>query len=132
MSVDLRALMGKVADAPKNNEDDTNKGIENVYGPPHGRSPGTLDARWGDTPPPPETYGTGTKREARDGRNEMLERLFDSPRTSADVEQKLLRQNLTHFNEAHSHSPLLQRGRVKEASGEETLTDSVMRVVGHR
>ena len=71
---DLRdAFLSKVADAPKTNENDTNKGINNVYGPPPGRQPGTLDARWGDPPKTgpdgyPINYGTAVRREAGDDR----------------------------------------------------------------
>lgn len=144
MSVEqLKQAMTKTADKAENNEDSRAiKGVNNVYETPKGRAPGTLDAKWGDEPPLdsdnyPVNYSEAVKREAHDGRAGMIERLFDSPKTTAPVEQAMLRQlfNPETVSEGHPpHSPMLQRGRVKEASvaGEESLTDQVMRVVGHR
>ena len=136
-----QAMLGKLADAPKTNEDDTNKGINNVYGPPAGRKPGTLDAKWGDTPKEapdgyPDNYSTAVKREARDDRAGVIERSFDSPKTTAPAEQSLMAQYLEHAAEGQPHSPILQRGHtskvVTAAADTETLTETVMRVVGRR
>ena len=135
MSDDIlrEAFMGKQAAAPKTNEDDTNKGVNNVYNPPAGRAPGTIDARWGDTPPTdPVQHSTAVKREAYDDRNEQIERLLDSPATSAKAEQNLLSAYLEHASEGHPHSPLLQRGHKTASAGRPaSLTDEILRVVGH-
>jgi hypothetical protein len=121
------------------NEETTQKGVGNVYDPPADRRPGTLDAKWGDKPPEghngyPDVYGKAALEAAKDGRGDMLERLFDSPRTMAEVEQSLMAQHFDHAREGTPHSPMLQRNRLplKEASADQTLTDQVMRVVGHR
>lgn len=132
-----QAMLGKAADAPKNNEDETNKGISNVHRPPEGRAPGTLDAKWGDHPPKghdgyPDIYSSAVLREGADTRGGMLERLFDAPKTDAKTEQALMGQHFNNARQGAPHSPMLQRGRIKAASAEETLTDAVMRVVGHR
>jgi hypothetical protein len=141
MSVDAlkQAMLGKVADAPKTNENDTNKGVADVREAPAGRAPDTLDAKWGDHPAKgidghSDVYSSAVLREARDGRSDLLERLFDSPKTTASVEQALVRKNFGDVDRDRvSHSPMLQRGRVKTASAdEESLTDKVMRVVGRR
>ena len=127
----------KQADAPDTNLDDTQKGVNNVYETPPGRKPGTLDALWGDQPPNPDTYGTAVMRSAQDTRADMIERLFDSPSTSASAEQAMMSALFENARDGRPHSPLLQRGRSStkdhsEAKEAETLTDSVMRVVGHR
>jgi len=139
MSVDAlkQAMLGKVADAPKNNEDDTNKGISDVRKPPEDRKPGTLDAKWGDRPAEDQTHdpavhSSAVRREAADTRGQMLERLFDAPKADAKTEQALMGQNFANARQGSPHSPMLQRGRVKMAEADETLTDSVMRVIGHR
>lgn len=137
MSVDTlkQALMAKsAADNGKlpNNEDETNKGTNGVRKDPEGRAPGTLDAPWGAKPPPPETYGTATRREAQDGRGDLLDRILDSGKTTAPAEQSLMRQYFEHAAEGNPHSPVLQRGHKTASADSETLTDSVMRVVGHR
>jgi hypothetical protein len=118
----------------ENNEEQTNKGVGDVHTAPKDRKPGTLDARWGDHPPVSKNgdqavFGTAAEREAKDGRNEMIERLFDSPKSSASAEQALMSQNFTGAADGHPHSPLLQRGRVKTAA-DETLTDKVRKVIG--
>jgi len=118
----------------ENNEDQTNKGLANVYDPPPGRKPGTLDAKWGDTPPKSKTddqavFGKGVEDEAKNVRNEMIERLFDSPSSSAAAEQKLMGENFTGSAEGHPHSPLLQRERAKTAA-DETLTDKILKTIG--
>jgi hypothetical protein len=136
---DIRQRMAKAADAPANNELDPNQGVNDVRKNPPDRSPKTLDARWGDHPPEghngyPDVYGTAAVREAHDGRAALIERLFDSPKTTAPIEQALMTQLLSHAHEGHPHSPLLQRGRLQEekTAADETLTDQVNRVVGFR
>lgn len=126
----------------ENNEMATQKGVANVYDPPDGRTPGTLDARWGDVPPEgangyPDIYSKGVMRAAKDTRADMIERIFDSPRTSASPEQAMMSELFVNARDGHPHNPLLQRGRLpveehSEKDASETLTDSVMRVVGHR
>lgn len=126
----------------ENNEDQTQKGIANVYPPPEGRKPGTLDARWGDKPAEghngyPDVYGKAALEAAKDGRGDVIDRLFDSPRTMAQVEQQLMGQHFEHAREGTPHSPMLQRNHLplKEASVNEsdlTLTDKVMRAAGRR
>lgn len=117
----------------EDNENQTNKGLGDVHTAPKDRKPGTLDARWGDHPPISKTddqavFGTAVEREAKDGRNEMIERLFDSPKSSAPAEQAEMASLFANAADAHPHSPLLQRGRVKTAA-DETLTDKVRRVI---
>jgi hypothetical protein len=141
MSVDaLKQAMSKGADAPKTNEDETQKGVADVRTPPGDRSPGTLDARWGDKPAEghngyPDVYGQAALQEARDGRGSLLERIFDSPKTTAPAEQALMRQNFVNAGEGTPHSPLLQRGHLPAktaAADRPSLTDRVMRLFGRR
>lgn len=137
MSVDAlkQAMQTKAADAPKNNEDETLKGVGNVYEKPADRKPGTLDALWGDHPTPePDVYSTAVVREARNDRGGLIDRIFDSQRTSAPAEQALMASLLTHAREGHPHSPILQRGRPPEekTASDHTLTDQVMDVIGFR
>lgn len=132
----------KQADATETNLDDTQKGVNNVYEPPPGRKPGTLNAKWGDSPPEgangyPDIYGTAVMRAAKDSRADMVERIFDSPPTSAPAEQALMSALFENARDGHPHTPLLQRGRLpvaehSEAKEAETLTDSVLRIVGFR
>jgi hypothetical protein len=132
----------KQADAAETNLDDTNVSVNNVYEQPEGRKPGTLNARWGDAPPEgangyPDIYSKGVMRAAKDTRADMIERLFDSPGTSASPAQALMSELFENARDGHPHSPLLQRGRLpvaehSEKDASETLTDAVMRVVGHR
>lgn len=116
------------------NEDETTKGKANVYPPPPGREPGTLSARWGDAAGHTVVNSTAAVEAAREGREGMVERLFNSPSTSGPAEQELIR---TLFNRdtvedaVKPHSAMLRHGRTKTAS-DETLTDRVLRVVGHR
>ncbi len=137
------ALLAKQADAPKNNEDETNRGVANVYDPPENRKPRTLDSRWGDHPAVDQdghaaVFGTAALAAVEDGRGKMVERLFSSPATMAPVEQALMRANFAGFNEAIHHSPLMQRGHTplqkekRASTADETLTDQVLRVAGRR
>lgn len=140
MSVDAlkQAMLGKVADAPSTNEDETNLGTNNIRKTPAGRAPDTLDARWGDTPSEgrngyPDVYGSAVFRESHDGRGDLLDRIFDSLASSSAAEQGLMRQHFAHADEGEPHSPILQHGRLsKVAEADETLTDQVMRIVGWR
>jgi hypothetical protein len=138
MSVDTlkQAMLGKAADAPKTNENETQKGITHVRMPPEGRAPGTLNAKWGDTPREgkdgyPDVYSEAVHREAQDGRGDLLDRILDAGKTTAPAEQALMRQVFEHAGEGNPHSPLLQRNKTASVD-EPTLTDQVMRVVGHR
>lgn len=134
----IRAGLKQAAEAGgariEDNENQTNKGLGNVFPPPEGRKPGTLDAQWGDTPPKTEhgdqaVYGTAAEREAKNGRNDMIDRLFDSPKSNAGSEQSEMRELFENADKGNPHSPMLQRGRVK-AAADETLTDKVRRIVG--
>ena len=136
----FKSALAKMAEAPKNNENDTLKGVANVRTQPEDRAPGTLDAKWGDDPPEghngyPDVYSTAVMREAKDGRGELIERMFDSPKAVAAKEQALMRQYFENAGEGDPHSPMLQRGNLplKHAHAEpETLTDQVNRVIGFR
>jgi len=138
MSIDLLKEAFEGAKSPENNESSVNKGINNVYPDPPGRAPGTLDAKWGDKPAEgkdgsPAVYGTGVVREAHNGRGEMIERLFDSPKTTAPAEQNAMQAYFAHAKDGQPHSPMLQRGHDKTAERhEESLMDQVTRVVGRR
>ncbi len=141
MSVEaLKQAMSKGADAPKTNEDETQKGVADVRKSPADRSPGTLNAQWGDKPAEghngyPDVYGQAALQEARDGRAGLIERIFDSPKTTAPAEQALMRQNFANASEGTPHNPLLQRGHLpaKTASADRpSLTDKVLRVIGFR
>jgi hypothetical protein len=126
-------MVTKAADAAKTNELDTNKGVNDVRKNPEDRSPGTLDAKWGDHPTPsPDVYSTAVVREAHDGRASLIDRIFDSQKTTAPAEQSLMRQNFVNMAQGNPHSPILQRGKEPEkVASDETLTDQVTRVVGH-
>lgn len=135
-------MNAKQADAAETNLDGTNVSVNNVYEQPPGRHPGTLRAKWGDTPPEgangyPDIYSTGVMRAAQDTRADMIERIFDSPATSAPAEQAMMSELFVNARDGHPHSPLLQRGRLpikehSEVDGGRTLTDEVMRVIGRR
>jgi hypothetical protein len=134
-----KGLLGKVADAAETNEDSTQLSVNNLWPSHAGRRPGTLDAKWGDPSPSgvndyPDVYSSAVMREAKDGRANLLERLFDSPRTSSPAEQALMSEHFENAREGAPHSPMLQRGRLplKVAHADETLTDQVMRVIGFR
>ena len=124
-----QALLAKRAEAAETNETKTNKGTNAVYPTPPGRYPGTLDAKWGDRPPPPVSNGTAVVEEAKNVRNDMVDRLFDSPATSAPAQQAEMAQLFVNAREGNPHSPLLQRGRMVK-QGEATLMDRVARIVG--
>lgn len=138
MSVeDMKVALAAMSNGQtETNEDSPMKAKVEVYKDPEGRAPGTLDARWGAKPPSPVTYGSSTEAAAREGRTEMIERLFDTPKTYAQPEQALMSRLLEHASQGAPHSPMLQRGhKIKEASvnvRDETLTDQVMRVAGRR
>jgi hypothetical protein len=129
------ALPGGIV--PEANETETQKGIVNLYKNPPGRAPGTLDALWGDRPAEgndgyPDVYSTAVQREAQDGREHALERLFDSMGPSAKAEQKLMGQVLENASKGAPHSPVLQHGRLHpKTASDETLLDKVLRVVGY-
>jgi hypothetical protein len=138
MSVDqLKQAMenGKVQD----NEVTTQKGVADVRTAPNDRAPGTLDARWGDKPAEghngyPDVYGQAAVQEAKDGRSSLIERIFDSPKTTAPAEQALMRQNFVHAGDGEPHSPMLQRGHLAKTAEADrpSLTDRVMRLFGRR
>ena len=124
----------KTAEKLDTNEDKPTLSQNNVYKDPPGRSPGTLDARWGDKPGPAIVHGTAAVDAAEDGRGGMIDRLFDSPKTTAPAEQELVRTifNAETVNEGHPpHSPMLRRGKVKIAE-DESLAEQVQRVTGLR
>lgn len=130
-----QAMMdNKTAEQAETNEGQMTRGVNNVYKQPVGRSPGTLDAQWGDKPGPAIVHGKAVIEAAEDGRGEMIDRLLDSPKTTAPVEQALIRDLFTAetVNEAHPpHSPMLRRGKVKVAE-DESLAEQVQRVTGLR
>lgn len=140
MSVDaLKQAMTsmKTAEAVETNEGQMTRGVNNVYPNPPGRKPETLDAKWGDKPPPPMTFGEGVNEAAEEGREKMIDRLFDAAGPSATADQALLRDifNAETVNAGHMpHSALLRRGRVKieKTAEDETLTEKVHRVTGLR
>lgn len=133
-----QAMMNsKTAERMETNEGQMTRGVNNVYANPPGRKPETLDAKWGDKPPPPLTLGTAVQEAAEESREKMIDRLFDSPGTSAPAEQALLRDvlNPATVNAAElPHSALLRRGRTKleKAAEDESLTEQVQRVTGLR
>lgn len=133
MSVeDLKAALSKSAEAPADNEDGINRGVNSVWPVPDDRKPGTIDAKWGDRPPANMVNnGTSVVEAAKDGREDMIERLFDSPKTTAPAEQAAMSALFGGMASAESHSPLLTRGKEKKAS-DETLTDKVVRIAGRR
>jgi hypothetical protein len=121
------------------NEDQTVKGIIDVRKDPADRAPGTLDAKWGDEPPKgqngyPDVYSTAVMHESHDGRASLIDRLFDSPRSTAPAEQAEMRQLFANADKGEPHSPMLQHGKHKHAHMhlDETLADQVVRVVGIR
>jgi hypothetical protein len=145
MSVEsIKRAMSRTAapmkNAPDNNEAQSTVGMADVFKPPTDRAPGTLDAHWGDHPAEghngyPDVYGTAAMQAAKDGREEMLERLFDSPKTTAPAEQAFMSQHFVNASKGDPHAPMLQRGRLpaKTASvDDETLTDAVVRIAGRR
>ncbi len=116
------------------NENETDKGTIDVYPTPPGRAPGTLDAKWGDMPPQgpngnPAIYGTAVVSTAKDTREDMLERLFSSPSTSAPAEQALMGSLFEHAREGDPHSPLLRRNRQEKNASDESLREQVARII---
>src|SRR5580700_4205417 len=131
----LKAAMAAAGNGKiKDNESALLKGTANVHTPPEGRAPGTLNARWGDHPPTSPTkdtavHGTAVEQAAHDDRNGMIERLFDSPGSSAPTEQKLMEGYFTAPKDGFPHSPLLQRGHLDKTAQDETLAQQVRRVI---
>lgn len=129
--IEAAALRMKVAAGEMaTNEDETNKGVLEVYKTPAGRSPGTVDAKWGDTPlSDPQIHGSGVLREANEGRKELLGRVFDSmPAASANAKASV--GDLFSTKDYASRSTLL--GHSKTASSPESLTlsERVRKVAG--
>lgn len=127
----------KTAESAETNEDKMVRGVNNVWSNPPGRKPETLDAQWGDKPPSPMTMGQAANEAAEEGREKMVDRLFDAAGPSATAEQALVRDifNPETVNAGHTpHSALLRRGRVKneKLAEDETLTEQVQRVTGLR
>jgi hypothetical protein len=124
----------------ENNEATPQKGVANVYPNPADRGAGTLNAPWGEKPAvdkdgAPVAYGKAVMDAADEGRQKMVERLFDSIGPAAKADQSLISSMFTHANERVPHSVLLRHGREKTASDNEkdrTLTDKVMAIVGRR
>jgi hypothetical protein len=133
MSVaDLKEAVIKLAAGEvETNEDETTKGKANVYPTPEGRKPGTLDALWGDAPPPPVMNSTGAMVAAKESREDMVERLFGVSPTSEQAVLKSLFNPETVRDAVTPHSATQRLGRTKTAS-DETLTDAVIRVTGLR
>lgn len=133
MSVD------KAAETIENNENESVRAQNNVRKDPPGRAPGTLDAKWGDEPAKDRdgdqvAYSSAVKREAHDGREGVVDRLFDSVASSAKADQDAIGDyfNAKTVSEARTpHSLLLRHGKDKTAAAE-SLTDQVVRICGRR
>lgn len=127
-------IESKLAERLADDEDRVVPGKTEVYPKPPGRKDG-LDAKWGDKPAPPMTFGSAAVEAAEEGRENMVERLFAHGAASSTAEKALLREafNPETVNQGHTpHSALLRRGHTKLASGDETLMETVKRVTGLR
>jgi hypothetical protein len=122
----LKEALKLAAGETENNENEPTRGKANVYENPEGHQTNTTGGNVG--------HSVAVVNAARDGREDMVERLFDSPKTTGPTEQALLHSLFnkeTVDNAVTPHAAMLRRGRTKTAS-DETLTDRVLRVVGHR
>lgn len=123
-----QAMLDKVAAGrTATNEDEPTKGKANVYLPPEGCEPNIAGGNVG--------YSAATLAAARETREEMMERLFDAPKTTAASEQALIHGLFSEeaIRERQvPHSILQRREKTKTASADETLTDKVLRVTGRR
>jgi len=109
------------------NEDETNKGVLEVYKTPAGRAPGTVDAKWGDTPlKDPQVHGSGVLREAGEGRKYLLGRLFSSM-PSASTNAKGVVGAAFDTTNYESHSPLLHKEKTASTT---SLSERVRKVAG--
>lgn len=126
----------------KDNEDDTNNGVMNVYPQPPGRSPGTIDAKWGDKPAPRPlghdgNYGKGAFDEAMDVRHGVLGRVLDGMPQAKEHTRRTMAQLLEHAasGEHESHSAALSQEKTSAAQhlpDDPSLTDQVVAVCGRR
>lgn len=142
MSIDIlkQALATLNYGRIEDNEATPQKGVANVYPNPADRGAGTLDAPWGEKPAVDKdgasvAYGKAVMDASEEGRQKMIERLFDSVGPAAKADQALISGMFTRANERVPHSILLQHGREKTASvnvKDETLTDTVMKICGRR
>jgi hypothetical protein len=143
MSIDLlkQALATLNRGRIEDNEETRQKGVASVYPNPEGRASHSLDAPWGEPPAVDKdgasvAYGKAVMEASEEGRQKMVERLFDSIGPAAKADQALVSSMFTHANERVPHSVLLQHGRgEKTASVNEkdlSLTDKVVAICGRR
>jgi hypothetical protein len=126
-----QALREKLAaGSTETNEDEMTRGKANVYPDPPGSKQNTAGGNVG--------YSEAAVEAAKQTREEMVERLFDSPKTTAASEQALVNSLFSEEairERSLPHSIMQRRGRdtstVKQAEAE-TLTDKVRRVTGLR
>ena len=124
------------------NEDSTDKGKNTVYPDPPGRASGTIDALWGDAPPPRPhgwvgNYGTGVMEQAKDVRHGVLGRIFSGMAESKANAKAVVSQLLDHAarDEFEAHSANLTKEKTSSArhlAADETLTDKVLGAFGRR
>lgn len=124
------------------NQDMDDTGLMNVYPAPEGRSPGTIDAKWGDKPAPRPlgyvgNYGKGAFDTAKDVRHGVLSRVFSGMEQAKDNTRKTMSELLEHAasGEHESHSAAMTQEKTSAARHlpeDESLTDRVMAVCGRR
>jgi hypothetical protein len=118
------------------------EGLMNVYPPPPGRSPGTIDGHWGDAPPPRPlghdgNYGKGAFDAAMDARHGVLKRIFDGIPEAKENARKTIRELFEHGgdHEHESHTAVMAEEKTSSARHlpeDESLTDRVLAVCGRR
>jgi hypothetical protein len=123
------------------NEDATDKGVMDVYEQPEGRSPGTIDAHWGDKPAPRPlgwegNYGKSTMDAAHDVRHGVLSRILSGMPQAKEQARAEMKALLDHAAEGEheSHSAALTQEKTSSVHApiEESLTDRVLSVCGRR
>jgi hypothetical protein len=119
--------MLKSAEVLETNNDQSTVGVNNVYPKGDEREPGQLGAKWGDKPADQTAFSDAAKREAANDRPKMIERLFDSLKTTASADKALVAENFDH-TDYESHNLTLQKSA--ELHGGETLTELVRRTCG--
>lgn len=137
---ELYELLKTGAEAPGDADESTVGTNPDQYEPPV-RESGTLDAPWGEKPPTDQVdalhYSDAFLKSFKEGREKMLETLFDSASSSNPAEQKFLSQHFDHAarGEFQTSSPqvsekakLMTTNKTSSARPE-TLTQQVNRLI---
>lgn len=126
---------GKIPD----NLDMGTVGMMNVYKNPPDRAPGTIDAKWGDTPPARPLnymgdYGEGAMEMAHDTRHGVLDRVFSGTSEARRAAQAEIAANFAHGSsgEYEARAALLSKEKTAatHVPDDGSFTERVRSIVG--